>query len=101
MDRTTEIGQPWQDRQDSTVKLGHDIWGMTSAITLDRTAQTCQSEQVVLTDQPGQVRQDRTERMGCQDMTARTGLSGGELGTRAMEQDSWERTGRTGQVDKI
>jgi hypothetical protein len=34
-------------------------------------------------------------------MTARTRLWGqGELGIKAMEQDSWERTGETGQADR-
>jgi hypothetical protein len=48
-----------------TVKLGHDIWDMTSAITLDRTGQSGQSGQGDLTGQSAQVNQDRTERMGC------------------------------------
>ena len=59
-----------------TVKLEHYIWDMTSAITLDRITQTDQSGQVDLTGQPGQLRQDRTERTGCQDMTTMTRLWG-------------------------
>jgi hypothetical protein len=41
-----------------TVKLGHDIRDMISAMTLDRITQIGQSEQA-LTGQHGQVRQDR------------------------------------------
>jgi hypothetical protein len=40
---------------------------MTSAMTLDRITQTGQSRQVGLIGQPGQLRQDRTERTGCQE----------------------------------
>jgi hypothetical protein len=69
-------GQDSWDRTAMAVKLRHDINDMTSVMVLDKTAQTGQSGQVGLTDQPGQVRQDRTERTGCQDMTARTGLWG-------------------------
>jgi hypothetical protein len=35
-------------------------------------------------------------RQDSKDQIVRTG----ELGTRAMEQDSWERTGRIGKLDK-
>jgi hypothetical protein len=59
-----------------TVKLGHYIWDMTSAMTLDRTTQTDQSGQVGLTGQPGQLSQDRTERTGYQDMTTMIRLWG-------------------------
>ncbi len=48
---------------------------MTSATMLDRTAQAGQSGQVDLTGQPRQEREDWTVEIG-------------ELGTRAMEQDS-------------
>jgi hypothetical protein len=51
-----------------TVKLGHDIWDMTSATPLNRTAKTGQSDQVSLT-----VSLDRTKRKGCQNIIARTG----------------------------
>jgi hypothetical protein len=56
--------------------VGHNIWDMTSAMTLDRMTQTGQSGQVGMTGQPGQLRHDRTERTGCQEMTTRTGLLG-------------------------
>jgi hypothetical protein len=77
-----------------TVKLGHDIGDMTSAVMLDRTAETGQSGQVGLTDQPGQVRQDRIGRTGCQDMTARTGL----WGQVSWGQEQWSRTAGRGQA---
>ncbi len=84
-----------------TVKLGHDIWDMTLVIMLDRTAQTGQSGQVGLTGQPGQVRagQDREDGMLRHDSKDQI-VGTGELGIKAMEQDSWERTGETGQADK-
>jgi hypothetical protein len=69
-----------------TVRLGHDIRDMTSAMTLDMTGQTGQSGQVSLTGHPGQVRQDRRERTGCQDIDSKDRTVGkGKLGTRAME----------------
>jgi hypothetical protein len=76
-----------------TVKLGHDIWEMTSAMTLDRITQTGQSGQVGLTGQPGQLRKDRTERTGWQEMTTRTGLRG----QVNCGQERWSRTAGTGQ----
>jgi hypothetical protein len=48
--RTTEMGQLRQDSHNR--KLGHDIWDMTSAMTLDGMTQTGQSGQVGLTGQP-------------------------------------------------
>ncbi len=66
------------DRTAMTVKLWHDMWDMTSAMTLDLTSQTGQCIQVGLTGQPAQVRQERIETTGCQgDWTVGTG----ELGT--------------------
>ncbi len=67
LDRTTEMGQPWQDRQDSTVKLGHDIWDMTSAITLDRTAGK---------GKPGQDSQDRSAWTGKAGQDREDGMPG-------------------------
>jgi hypothetical protein len=76
-DRSVGAGQLRLDTVAAmTVKLGHYIWDMTSAMMLDRITQTDQSGQVGLTGQPGQLRQDRTERMGCQDMTTMTRLWG-------------------------
>jgi hypothetical protein len=57
---------------------------MKSAMMLDRKTQTGQSWQVGLKGQPGQEREDRI-------------VETGELGTRAMEQDSYSRTGPAGQ----
>ncbi len=48
-----------------------------------------ESGQVGLTGQPGQLRQDRTERMGCQDMITMTRLCGRM--SCEQEQDSWNR----------
>jgi hypothetical protein len=95
------MGQP--GRTAITVRLRHDIWDMTSAMTLDRTTQTGQSGQVGLTGQagqdrltgqPGQIRQDRAERMGCQNMTTKTGL----WGQVSSGQDQWSRTAGKGQA---
>ncbi len=75
--RSVGTGQlRWDTVALMTVKLGHDIWDMTSAMTLDRITQTDHSGQVGLTSQPGQLTQDRTERRGCQDMTTMTRLWG-------------------------
>jgi hypothetical protein len=71
--------QLWQDSHD-----------MTSATTLKRLIQTDLSGQVGLTGQPGQLRQDRTERMGCQEIATRTGQS--------CVHEQWRRTAGTGQV---
>jgi hypothetical protein len=70
-----------------TVKLGHDIWDMTSAMTLDRITQTGQSGQV-LTGQPGQ---DREYKMPGYDKKNWT------CGQVSFEQERWSRTAGTGQ----
>jgi hypothetical protein len=69
-----------------TVKLGHDIWDMTSATPLNRTAKTGQSDQVSLTDQPGQDKEEGMPEHNSKDRTVVTSEVGtGELGTRAMD----------------
>ncbi len=56
-DRSVGAGQLRLDTVAAmTVKLGHYIWDMTSAMTLDRITQTDQSGQVGLTGQPGQLK---------------------------------------------
>ncbi len=76
-DRSVGTGQlRWDTMAAMTVKLGDYIWDMTSAMMLDRITKTDQSGLVGLTGQPGQLRQDRKERTGCQDMTTMTRLWG-------------------------
>jgi hypothetical protein len=76
-----------------TVEFGHDIWDITLAMMLDRITHTGQSGQVDMTGQPGQVRQDRTKRTGCQDMI-KTGLRG----QVSCGREQWSRTAGTGQL---
>ncbi len=64
-----------------TVKLGHDIWDMTSATPLNRTAKTGQPD-----SQPGQDKEEGMPEHNSKDRTVVTSEVGtGELGTRAME----------------
>jgi hypothetical protein len=97
--RTTEMGKlRWDNcgRTAMIVKLVHDIWYMTLAMTLERTAQTGQPgqpRQVSLdrsawTGQPGPDREDRMPVLDSQDQTVGTG----DLAIRAIEKDSWGRT---------
>ncbi len=67
-----------------TVKLGHYIWDMTSAMTLDRITQTDQSGQVGPTGQPGQLRQDGMPGPDNNDQSL------GQVSCE-QEQDSWKR----------
>jgi hypothetical protein len=60
--RTGQLGQRNWDGTTMTVKLGHDMWDMTSAMTLDRAAQTGQSRQISL---------DRSARTGKRGQDAR------------------------------
>jgi hypothetical protein len=91
------------------VTLGHDIWDMTTAMTLDKITKTDQSVQVGLTGQLKQLGYDRSERTGCQNITTMTRFWAGELWTRAGQlgqerrdriggQDRRDRTDRTGQI---
>jgi hypothetical protein len=67
-----------------------NAWGTT-------TAEITFQQRRPWTGQAGQDREDGMPGHNSKDWTVVTG----ELGTRAMEQDSCERTGRTGQVDMI
>ncbi len=74
------------------VRLGHYIWDMTSAMTLERITKTVRSDRSTWA---GQARQDREDGMSRHDNKNQT-MGAGELWATAMEQDSWDRTGGTG-----
>jgi hypothetical protein len=77
-----------------TVKLGHDICDMTSAMTLDRIARPSQSRQISL------VRSAMTGQQGLDSGDRCAADGAGQLGqysrTGQADTDRWDRTGGTG-----
>jgi hypothetical protein len=69
-DRTTEMGQPWQDSHDSKVgarHLGHDIGYDTGQESPDRSVWTGQPDSSAWTGQAGQVREGGMPRQDSKD----------------------------------